>query len=113
MSSSSSSPYSSPEPSHTALKGKAKAKKSKKKATSAAGLGRNEGVDPTWAYKPPPDFALLDTSSNELGNAGVFDWDAVADNPDLELWLIRVPEAVRTSSPSSPFIEINPGAHDR
>jgi len=92
-SSSSSSP--SPEPSLTVLKGKPQDKKGKEKASQAAGRGKNEGVDPTWAYKPPPGVVLLDTRSTQAQHASDFDWDAVANNPDLDLWLIRVPEAVR------------------
>ena len=86
----------SPEPPLTVLKGKPKAKKGKKKTPSAPQAGRNESDDPTWAYKPPPGVVLLDTS--EAHGAGGFDWDTVADDPDLELWLIRVPDAVRTKS---------------
>lgn len=89
----------SPEPPLTIPKGKPKDKKGKKKnlsASQAAAHGRNEGVDPTWVYKPPPGVVLLET--DEAHDAGGFEWDAVADNPDLELWLIRVPDAVRTKS---------------
>lgn len=94
--SSSSSSSSSPDPRPTP-KNKPTDKKGKKKATStsqATTSGRNEGVDPNWAYKPPPGVVLLDTSSSQAQSAGDFDWDAVANNPDLELWLIRVPDAV-------------------
>jgi hypothetical protein len=96
----SSSSSASPEPPLTALKSKPRDKKGKKKAVSApqaAGRGRSEGVDPTWAYKPPSGVVLLDTISKEAQDAGEFDWDAVANNPELELWLIRVPDAVRTN----------------
>ncbi|KAH6919216.1 hypothetical protein BKA70DRAFT_1249548 [Coprinopsis sp. MPI-PUGE-AT-0042] len=45
---------------------------------------RNEGTDPSWAFKPPPGRVLY------------FDWDALNANDDLELCLIRVPDAVKT-----------------
>jgi hypothetical protein len=103
-----SSPYtstsSSPEPPPATKKPKAKQGK-KSDASQAAGRGRNEGVDQTWPYKPPSGFVLRDTSSSgEVQGTGEFDWDAVADNSDLELWLIRVPDAVCTihTTPSQP-----------
>ena len=94
--SASTSTSSSPEPPPTIARKKAKAKQGKNAdASQAAGRGRNEGVDPTWPYKPPSGFVLRDTSSSgQVQGMGDFDWDAVADNPDLELWLIRVPDAV-------------------
>ncbi|KAJ6630273.1 hypothetical protein B0H10DRAFT_2207957 [Mycena sp. CBHHK59/15] len=61
------------------------AEKAKSKAPAN---GRNEGVDPHWAYRPPRKSVLLDKSA-EMGD---FDWDALNGNDDLELWLIRIPE---------------------
>jgi hypothetical protein len=52
---------------------------------------RNEGTDHSWAFKPPPGSVLVD----DLGDAGDFDWDSLNANDDLELCLIRVPDAVR------------------
>jgi len=69
---------------------KSKKEKGKAKSTEASSQPRNEGTDPTWNYAPPPGAVLL----NDSVDAGEFDWDAIHDNKDLELWLIRVPESV-------------------
>ena len=55
------------------------------------GKGKNEGPDPNWEYKPPIGVTLLEDTTD----AGEFDWDALANDNDTELWLIRVPESVR------------------
>ncbi|KIK24459.1 hypothetical protein PISMIDRAFT_678331 [Pisolithus microcarpus 441] len=75
---------------------KKKDKSSKKKKTkptpvTIAELGKNEGDNPHWAYKPPPGAILVDHSVDP----GPFEWDTVRNNDDLELWLIRVPDSIK------------------
>lgn len=62
-----------------------------KRTAIATTSGKNEGVDPDWAYKPPAG-AVLAAASEDVGD---FDWDALEDNDDIELWVMRVPEGVR------------------
>ena len=77
---------------------KSPAKTSKKpvagssKATSSA-HGKNEGTDPNHDYQPPQGAVPVDLDVD----TGEFDWDALKDDDDLELWVIRVPQGV--SSP--------------
>jgi hypothetical protein len=95
MSSASSSSH---EPSPAPVKPKKSSKeKSKKKAKKAATVvltqhGKNEGENPNWAFQPPPGAVLAD---HEV-DSGEFDWNAVKDDEDVELWLLRVPEDVRS-----------------
>ena len=91
--SSSRSSSSSPEPevvTKKSQKGKAKQKKVKI-VNPAEEHGRNEGEDPNWDYKPPEGYALL-KHKNEKGE---FDWDAINNDDNLELWIVRVPDGVR------------------
>ena len=71
-----------------------KSKKGKSKTKSAATItpvGRNESSVNEWEYKPPEDAVL----AGQNGDAEEFDWDALEDDEDLELWIVRVPEGVR------------------
>lgn len=52
----------------------------------------NEGIDQSnWDYTPPEGAVLLDFKEED---AGQFDWDAVNGDENVEIWLIRIPEAV-------------------
>jgi hypothetical protein len=87
---SSASPSPAPEP----IKQKKKSKdKSKKKAGNPdviiTGQGKDEGTNP---YVPPEGTILLEHDVD----SGEFDWDAVKNEDDIELWLVRVPEGVGT-----------------
>lgn len=82
---SSSDRESSPPPTQHKDKGK------KRADVPTDGKGKNEGPALHWDYTPPPGVTLL---QNDAGNAGEFDWDAVANDKDTEIWLIRVPESV-------------------
>ncbi|KAF7799701.1 hypothetical protein EIP86_010943 [Pleurotus ostreatoroseus] len=53
--------------------------------------GKNEGTDTDWAYKPPKGAVL----ASYAGDAGEFDWDALKNNEDVELWIVRVPDGVK------------------
>ncbi|KAI0792687.1 hypothetical protein C8Q75DRAFT_713833 [Abortiporus biennis] len=56
--------------------------------------GRNEGIDPEWAYEPPAGATLVDP----LVDFGEFDWDEVkrkAENDEVEVWVVRVPNAIK------------------
>jgi len=52
--------------------------------------GKNEGIDTSRAYDPPPGYTLVKKSED----AGEFDWDAITKNENREIWLIRVPDGV-------------------
>ncbi|KAF9480892.1 hypothetical protein BDN70DRAFT_856166 [Pholiota conissans] len=85
---SSSSSSGTPPPTVSASKKQKTTTKSKGKTTDA---GKNEGVDLNWAYAPPSDRVCI----TEDVDAEEFDWDAVKNDDDVELWLIRVPDSVK------------------
>ncbi|RPD59310.1 hypothetical protein L226DRAFT_553723 [Lentinus tigrinus ALCF2SS1-7] len=90
-SSRSSSP--SPEPEVVAKRAK-KSKDKRKKAQAVADVdehGKNEGDDLDLAYKPPEGFVLM----KHKGEEGDFDWDAINDDDNLELWVVRVPDGLK------------------
>lgn len=68
---------------------KGKDKQKQKRATVKTALGKNEGVNPEWAYKVPSGATLLDAGEE----TEEFDWDSL-ENEDIELWIMRVPEDV-------------------
>ncbi|RDB19192.1 hypothetical protein Hypma_013644 [Hypsizygus marmoreus] len=109
-SSSASSSSASPEPQVRPPKfsKQSKEKKGKKtagaKAAEAAGHGKNEGPDPNWAYSPPEGLSILENTAD----AGEFDWDTIANDDDLELWLIRVPDSVKPKYLENTKIEVPP-----
>ncbi|KAF5318128.1 hypothetical protein D9619_012194 [Psilocybe cf. subviscida] len=59
---------------------------------SAPDHGKSEGEDLTWAYAPPADAVLV---NDDGADAGEFDWDAVKENDELELCLIRIPDSIK------------------
>lgn len=74
-------------------KGKSrKTSKGKQPTAVVTPHGKNEGVNPDWAYKPPEGAKMLDIDEEDTAD---FDWDALQDSKDLELWVVRVPEGVR------------------
>lgn len=90
-----SSSKASSKPVHASRKPKDATKKQKSKKSAAfisEEADRNEGTDPELALKPPPGAALVDHS----GDFGDFDWDTVNDDENLELWLVRVPDGLKT-----------------
>ncbi|GLB35591.1 putative DNA-directed RNA polymerase I subunit RPA34.5 [Lyophyllum shimeji] len=103
-SSESSSSSSSPEPQLAEVFKKPKDKGKKK--SMVPDKGKNEGVDPNWAYKPPAGATLV----QNVGDAGEFDWDTIANDDDLELWLIRVPESVKPKYLESMTIQVPPAS---
>ncbi|KAJ7593446.1 hypothetical protein C8J56DRAFT_753191, partial [Mycena floridula] len=84
----SSSPSPSPEP---------VSKKGKTKAKSKPGQPRNEGIDPDWAYKPPPGSVLVQPTEFDLEDG-------------CELWLIRVPDDFKPRHLSSLKIQVPPSS---
>ncbi|KAL4075307.1 hypothetical protein V8B97DRAFT_1867367 [Scleroderma yunnanense] len=101
---------SSPVPeSSTSRKDKSKSTKKKSKHTpvTVTEHGKNEGVNPHWAYRPPPDAVLLDhkVDSEE------FEWNAIKENDDLEIWLIRVPDSIKAKHLDG--LEIDPPVSSR
>jgi hypothetical protein len=76
-------------------KSKKTKKKSKTPAVVTADHPKNEGDDPHWAYEPPEGAVLLDHTVD----VGAFEWDALKDDDDAEMWLIRVPDSVRSRAP--------------
>ncbi|RXW21814.1 hypothetical protein EST38_g4029 [Candolleomyces aberdarensis] len=89
-SSSASSSSRSPSP---VIKPRKQSKKIKDKSNTKHGhSGKNEGVDPNWDFKPPPGRVELEAGEYE---GGELDWDALNDNEDLEVWVIRAPAAIK------------------
>lgn len=91
-SSRSSSPILSQKPVKKRKPGKEKHPKSKPAVEHTAD-GKNEGnsAHAHWEYKPPDGFVLLDHANADSDD---FDWDALKEDEDLELWILRVPEGV-------------------
>lgn len=48
-----------------------------------------------WAYVPPSGATLLE---HDVDNS-VFDWDEINNSEDLDVWIIRVPDAVSAYLP--------------
>lgn len=87
------SPSASPVPEkRTKPKNKSKDKPKKQSESKATVVehGKNEGTNPDWDYVPPEGTILLDHDVD----SGEYDWDAVKNDDDIELWLIRVPDGV-------------------
>lgn len=55
------------------------------------------------AYEPPKGSVLL---THDV-SVGEFDWDAVQNDDDVELWVLRVPEGVRFSQNAKTMPELN------
>lgn len=66
-------------------------RKKTKSSSSSKSAPRNEGVDPSWPFAVPAGYNLC--GDDEVDEN--FDWDTLKNNPNLELWLIRVPHNVR------------------
>ncbi|KZT36200.1 hypothetical protein SISSUDRAFT_87909 [Sistotremastrum suecicum HHB10207 ss-3] len=62
-------------------------------SSRASSPQRGRQDDPTWAYQPPEGAQLFDHGQ---ADSGEFDWDAVNDDANLELVLIRVPPNIQT-----------------
>lgn len=82
---------SSPEPVSVKVKRQKTKTKSKGKGKAREISPRNEGEDPHWDYEPLPGFSPLEN----VVDTEEFEWDAMNNDDDCELWLIRVPEGVR------------------
>ncbi|KAF9239132.1 DNA-directed RNA polymerase I subunit RPA34.5-domain-containing protein [Melanogaster broomeanus] len=74
----------------TSKKHKSSKKKSKPTGVVTAD-GKNEGDDPHWAYEPPAGAVLVDHAIESEH----FEWDAIKDDEDSEIWLIRVPDSIK------------------
>lgn len=72
-------------------KDKSKKQKSLASTTTIPDAGKNEGADQNWAFQPPPGVKPISTNEDN----GEFDWDAVKEDEDVEVWVMRVPENVR------------------
>jgi hypothetical protein len=57
------------------------------------------------AYEPPRGAVLVGGPDDDTGviDTGEFDWSSVKDDGDIELWLVRVPNAVRLFFSSLPL----------
>ncbi|KZT74032.1 hypothetical protein DAEQUDRAFT_285788 [Daedalea quercina L-15889] len=95
---------------HQPKRTNAKASKKQKMGNSKSVTtphGKNEGTDPSHEYQPPPGAVQMDHLVDS--GFGDFDWDALKDNEELELWVVRVPqglkpkhlENIKLDSPSS------------
>ncbi|KAG7453088.1 uncharacterized protein BT62DRAFT_990051 [Guyanagaster necrorhizus] len=106
MVSSASSASSSPTPEPAPKKAAKKSIKDKGKSKARVDEhGKNEGTDPNWAYEPPEGAVL-----QENPDSGEFDWDSLNDDGELELWLIRVPENLKTKYLENVTIEMPRGS---
>lgn len=59
------------------------------------------------AFEPPQGAVLIGGPDDDDAGAidtGEFDWDSVKDDQDIELWLVRVPNSVRSFVNLSPFL---------
>ncbi|KAG8217118.1 hypothetical protein J3R82DRAFT_5152 [Butyriboletus roseoflavus] len=83
-------------------KTKSTKKGSKPSTVAAADHGRNEGDDPHWAYEPPGGAVLLDHTVD----VREFEWDAIKDDEDTEIWLIRAPDSIKAKHLNG--LEIDP-----
>ncbi|KAJ7891339.1 hypothetical protein B0H14DRAFT_3105216 [Mycena olivaceomarginata] len=104
--SSSSSQSGSPEPEIRPAKSSKSKAAEKAQKSAAPQKGRNEGTDPHWAYTPPTKSVRLEESAD----MGDFDWDALNANPDLELWLVRIPDGVKPKYLETAQLEFPSGA---
>jgi len=98
-----------PSTSMASSKDKKKDKTSKKAVEVSAGSGagsasaaRNEGTENDLAFTPLSGMTALDLSQVDEE----FDWDAVKNDENKEIWLIRVPADV--SLPSQTRLSIHP-----
>ncbi|KAF9019761.1 hypothetical protein BDZ89DRAFT_1072784 [Hymenopellis radicata] len=98
MSSASSSRSSSPASDAAPVKSKSEKAKGKKKDDGP----KNEGDDQNWAYQPPDGAVALDNPKN----ASLFDWDALEEDEDLDIWLIRVPDSIKPKHLENVSIEL-------
>ena len=89
--SSSSSSSSSRSPSPLVSQKSSKKSLKKPKTSKEKGKAVNRKDDPSWEYKPPTGYSILDNAGVD---AGVFDWDKVQADDDTEIWIIRVPKNV-------------------
>jgi hypothetical protein len=92
----SSSDSSSLEPEVLPVKKRSKGESRKKSQRAAQADGKDEGVNPHWAYEPPAGAVQI----HYEGDLGEFAWDDINKDEDSELWLVRVPEDVRTFAES-------------
>ncbi|KIK96680.1 hypothetical protein PAXRUDRAFT_825703 [Paxillus rubicundulus Ve08.2h10] len=86
---------------------KDKSYKKRSKHAITADHGKNEGDDPHWAYEPPVGAVLLDHNVESKP----FEWDAIKDDEDTELWLIRVPDSIKAKHLEG--LEIDPPSSSR
>lgn len=85
----------SSKPAKSSSKSKAKSKATVTETSDDVPVeARNEGVEPTWEYKPPAKFASVHDAKGLEFEFGDFDWDSVKKDEEVEVWLVRVPESV-------------------
>lgn len=60
--------------------------------TSKEIIEEDSSSESELSYQPPAGSVLL---KHDI-DAGEFDWDSINDDENLELWVIRVPDAVST-----------------
>jgi len=75
------------------------AQSSPKRGTTLASKRRD-------ALEPPQGAVLMGGPGDgtDIVDTGEFDWNSVKDDGDIELWLVRVPNSVRTFSNPSPLV---------
>ncbi|KAG8694229.1 hypothetical protein FRC09_009983, partial [Ceratobasidium sp. 395] len=73
----------------------------------SSGRGRNEGaVD--LSYKPPGGFKQINSTDEEAVESG-FEWSNINNNPDLDIWAIRIPASLKASDLAGLKIQLPQG----
>ncbi|KAG8765856.1 hypothetical protein FRC12_007246 [Ceratobasidium sp. 428] len=73
----------------------------------SSGRGRNEGaVD--LSYKPPGGFKQIKSTDEEAVESG-FEWSNINNNPDLDIWAIRIPAGLKASDLAGLKIQLPQG----
>ncbi|KAI0093816.1 hypothetical protein BDY19DRAFT_989352 [Irpex rosettiformis] len=75
---------------HEKISSKVKGKNKQRPTVVVTPHGKDEGANLDWTFQVPEGATLADT--NKEGDE--FDWDALGDDDELELWIMRVPQGV-------------------
>ncbi|KAF8610756.1 hypothetical protein BDV93DRAFT_517854 [Ceratobasidium sp. AG-I] len=58
--------------------------------------GRNEGAEPDLSYQPPKSMKKVTSIDEESTSAG-FEWESLDENPDVDIWAVRIPAGFKAS----------------
>ncbi|KAG9010223.1 hypothetical protein FRB90_007971, partial [Tulasnella sp. 427] len=62
----------------------------------------------TRQWKPPKGYVKVSVDDSE--EAKLFDYDTIKNNPDLELWVMRVPLSIKTKHLENLTIQLPPSS---